>query len=161
MVNVIFGVPDSVLRSLRVGAVLPVRAEALPDVEFSGRVTRISPVADPKSRTFDVELTVPNRANRLKAGMIASVTLQGPAQAKQVLVVPLSAVVRSTHDAKSYAVFVVHPEGSKQIARLRDVQLGEAFGNRVACLAGVELGERVITNGSQLVRDGEAVRVIP
>jgi RND family efflux transporter MFP subunit len=160
-VNVVFGVPDTALPSLRLGAVLPVRAEALPDAEFSGRVKRISPIADPKSRTFDVELTVVNRGNRLKAGMIASVTLQGSAQAKQVLVVPLSAVVRSTRDPKNYAVFVARGDTGKQVAHLRDVQLGEAFGNRVACLSGVELGERVITNGSQLVRDGETVRVIP
>jgi RND family efflux transporter MFP subunit len=160
-VNVVFGVPDTVLSSLRLGAVMPVRAEALPEAEFSGRVTRISPVADPKSRTFDVELSVPNRGNRLKAGMIASVTLQGSPQTKQVLVVPLNAVVRSTRDPKSYAVFVVREQAGKQIARLRDVQLGEAFGNRVACPSGVELGERVVTNGSQLIRDGEAVRVIP
>ena len=160
-VNVVFGVPDTALPSLRSGAVLPVRAEALPDAEFSGRVTRISPVADPKSRTFNIELTVANRGNRLKAGMIASVTLQGSAQAKQVLVVPLSAVVRSARDPKGYAVFVARAEGGKQVARLRDVRLGEAFGNRVACLSGVELGDRVITNGGQLIRDGEAVRVIP
>jgi RND family efflux transporter MFP subunit len=159
--NVIFGVPDTVLPSLRLGSVLPVRAEALPEREFSGRVTRISPVADPKSRTFDVEVAVPNRGNLLKAGMIASVTLQGSEQTKPVLVIPLSALVRSAHNAKGYAVFVVREQGGKQVAQLRDVQLGEAFGNRVACTSGVELGQRVITNGSQLVRDGEPVRVIP
>ena len=93
--------------------------------------------------------------------MVASVTLQGSAQTREVLVVPLNAVVRSARDPKSYAVFVVREQGGKQIAHLRDVQLGEAFGNRVACTSGVELGERVVTNGSQLIRDGEAVRVIP
>jgi len=47
------------------------------------------------------------------------------------------------------------------VARLRDVQLGEAFGNAVALKGGVELGRRVITNGSNLVSDGEQVQVIP
>jgi RND family efflux transporter MFP subunit len=159
--NVVFGVPDTVLPSLRLGSVLPIRAEALPEREFSGRVTRISPVADPKSRTFDVELAVPNRGNLLKAGMIASVTLQSSGPTKPVLTIPLSALVRSTNTSKGYAVFVVREQAGKQIAQLRDVQLGEAFGNRVTCTSGVELGQRVITNGSQLIRDGEPVRVIP
>jgi hypothetical protein len=64
-------------------------------------------------------------------------------------------------DSKGYAVFLVREEGGKQIARLRDVQLGETFGNRVACTSGVGVGQKVITSGSQLVSDGEAVRLIP
>ena len=75
--------------------------------------------------------------------------------------VPLSAIVRSRSTAGEYAVFIVRSEGNKEVARMRDVRLGETFANAIAVRSGVELGERIITNGSHLVRDGEAVLVVP
>jgi multidrug efflux system membrane fusion protein len=160
-IKVVFGVPDTVVPRLKPGMQLPVRTEALPDAEFSGRITRISPSADLKSRVFDVEVTLPNPASRLRAGMIASVVLRGGAAGKKVPVLPLSAIVRSRSKAGEYAVFIVRSEGDKEVARMRDVRLGETFGNAIAVRSGVELGERIITNGSHLVRDGEAVLVVP
>ena len=47
------------------------------------------------------------------------------------------------------------------MAHARPVLLGPAAGNVVSVTRGVQLGERVITMGANLVNDGEAVRVIP
>ena len=58
-------------------------------------------------------------------------------------------------------MFVVTDEGGRQVARLRNVKLGEAFGNTVAVTAGVKPGETVITTGSTMVLDGVQVKVIP
>jgi multidrug efflux pump subunit AcrA (membrane-fusion protein) len=61
----------------------------------------------------------------------------------------------------SYAVFVLIEQGGRQIARVRDVKLGETYGNTIAVTEGVKEGDRVITTGVTLVRDGDAVKVIP
>jgi multidrug efflux system membrane fusion protein len=52
-------------------------------------------------------------------------------------------------------------QGGRQIARVRDVKLGETYGNTIAVSEGVKEGDRVITTGVTLVRDGEPVKVIP
>src|SRR5262249_2041854 len=57
-VKVVFGVPDTVLESLKLGAPQAVTAEALHGAELVGRITRIAPVADPKSRVFEVEVSL-------------------------------------------------------------------------------------------------------
>jgi len=160
-VKVVFGASDVVVPRLKPGATLPVRTEAIPDAVFHGRITRISPAADVKSRVFEVEVAVPNPANRLKAGMIATVTVSEFGPPVQVPVLPLNAVIRSKNKPDGYAVFVVRDEGGKTVARMRDVQLGQAFGNSIGVAGGVQLGERVVTNGSNLVRDGETVQVVP
>jgi multidrug efflux system membrane fusion protein len=41
------------------------------------------------------------------------------------------------------------------------VKLGETYGNTIAVTEGVKEGDRVITTGVTLVRDGDAVKVIP
>ncbi len=76
-------------------------------------------------------------------------------------VVPLNAIVKSTTDPNGYAIFFLLEQGGRQIARVRDVKLGETYGNTIAVTEGVKEGDRVITTGVTLVRDGDAVKVIP
>jgi len=159
-VKAVFGVPDSAIAGFKNGMVFPCETDSLPGVTLQGRVTNISPSADPKSRVFDVELTIVNRGSQLKPGMIASVIIAGDG-AKQAIVVPLNAVVRSTKNPNQYAVFVVEESAGKATARMREVSLGKALGHGVAVDSGLAKGDRVIISGSTLLSDNEAVQVIP
>jgi multidrug efflux system membrane fusion protein len=161
-VKVVFGISDLMLKHLKLGDHLTITTEALRGREFSGLVTSIAPSADPKSRVFDVEITIPNPEQELKVGMIAAVAVAtGPAPAA-VTVVPLTAVVRSKTNPEGYALFVVEEQKGRQIARLRDnLELGQVYGNLIAVTRGVQVGEPVIVTGATLVNDGQAVRVIP
>ncbi len=160
-VKAVFGVADLAVGKLKLGDSLAVVTEAFPGEEFRGHITAISPSADPSSRVFAVEVTIPNPQNRLKSGMIASLQVGDTGPTTQVAAVPLTAIVRAKDPANSYAVFVVEEQGGKQVARQRNVALGETIGNSVAITSGVKVGERVITTGAPLVADGEAVQVIP
>jgi multidrug efflux system membrane fusion protein len=161
-VKVVFGVSDMMLRYLKMGEALTVTTEALRGREFKGLVTAISPSADPKSRVFDIQITIPNLQQELKVGMIASVEVPMESRRPQVAVVPLSAIVRSKSPPEGYALFVVEAQEGKQVARRRDhVRLGEVYGNLIAVVDGVKIGEQIIVTGSTLVEDGQKVRVIP
>jgi RND family efflux transporter MFP subunit len=156
----VFGVPDVVVRNLKLGDELTVTTEALPGTELRGQITALSPSADPKSRVFSVEITLPNPDRRLSVGMIATVQVPGLPSAPAVAV-PLSAIVRAGKPGGGYAVFVVESEQGRAVARLHEVTLGEVFGNRVAVIQGVKVGDRLIVSGATLVIDGEPVAVIP
>ncbi len=158
--NVMFGAPDTLLPHVQVGTELKMNAEALGRLEFLGRVTRVSPVADPKSRVFDVELAVPEPDPRLKLGMIA--TIQFPSPKRDVLpVVPLTAIVKANTQSSGYAVFVVTGQGGNGVCHAREVQLGDAVGNQITVREGLKAGELVIVTGAPLVQDGQTVRIIP
>src|ERR1700761_2429191 len=75
-VKAVFGVPDVSMNRVRLGQHLSITTDAFPQ-PFDGRVSAISPSADPKSRVFSVEVTIPNAKDRLKSGMIASLGLDG------------------------------------------------------------------------------------
>jgi multidrug efflux system membrane fusion protein len=160
VVKAVFGIPDTVLPSLKLGQNQSIQTETYPQ-SFAGRVTAISPQADQKSRTFQVEVTVPNKGDLLKSGMVATLNLGAAKLPAPLLVVPLSAIVSPSDGTNSFNVFVVIREGEKDIAKRRTVQPGPAFGNAVSITKGVALGEHVISNGATLVNDGQAVRVIP
>ncbi|MBK8312747.1 MAG: efflux RND transporter periplasmic adaptor subunit [Acidobacteria bacterium] len=156
----IFGVPDLTVRNVKIGTQLKFTTEAIPDMEFSGWISRISPAADPKSRAFDVEATIPRPSRELRIGMIASLTLPTGRSSSPVLVVPINAIVRLKQSPEDYAVNVVSDQAGKQVAQQRRVKLGQAFGNMIAVTEGISLGDRVIISGSALIVDGEQVRVV-
>lgn len=160
-VKAVFGVPDLVVEGLRLGNPVNVTTEAALGTDFRGQITSISPSADPKSRVFEVEVTVQNPQNRLKVGQVVSLSLEEVGAPSQSPVVPLSAVVKSKDSPDEYAVFVIEDRNGKQIARIRNVRLGEAYGNTVAVVEGLKIGDRVITTGATLIIDGERVQEIP
>jgi multidrug efflux system membrane fusion protein len=161
-VKVVFGISDLMLQHLKLGETLVVTTEALRGREFQGLVTAISPSADPKSRVFDVEITIPNPDQELKVGMIAAVAVPAALAPQAVTVVPLTAIVRSKTRPEGYALFVVEDKDGKKIARYRDnVELGEVYGNMITVTKGVKEGEPVIVTGATLVVDGQPVRIIP
>jgi RND family efflux transporter MFP subunit len=159
-VKAVFGVPDTSISRVRLGQRLDIATDALA-TPFAGRVSAISPAADPKSRVFSVEVTIPNPHDRLKSGMIASLALDGSQLPQSVLAVPLSAVIRDPDRANNFAVMVAEGGGDTQTARLRAVELGDIYGNMIAAKGGLNSGESVITSGVGLIRNGDKVRVIP
>ena len=160
-VKAAFGVPDLALHNFKLGDTLTMTTDAVAGHEFSGHISRISAAADSSSRVFDVEVTIPNAEGLLKPGMIASMTATEAGATREFPVVPLTAVTKSKADPNAYAVMVIEEVNGKQVARLRNVTLGESYGNAVAVNSGVKPGEIVITTGVSQVADGEEVRVLP
>jgi RND family efflux transporter MFP subunit len=160
-VKAAFGVADIAVPEMKLGSKLTVETEIMPGAEFQGQLTSVFPAADPKSRAFNVEVTIPNPKYLLRPGMIVSLRVGSKRAVQAQPVVPLNAVVKSKTDPKCYAVFVVIEQSGRQIARVRDVKLGETYGNTIAVTDGVKEGDRVITIGVILVKDGDPVKVIP
>jgi RND family efflux transporter MFP subunit len=159
-VKAVFGVPDISVSRVRLGQRLAITTDAFP-TPFAGRVSAISPAADPKSRVFSVEVTIPNPHDRLKSGMIASLAIDGSQLPQSVLAVPLSAVIRDPERANNFAVMIAEGSGDTQTARLRAVELGDIYGNKIAAKGGLNPGESVITSGVNLIKNGDKVRIIP
>src|ERR1700733_884447 len=159
-VKAVFGVPDVSMNRVRLGQHLSIVTDALPQ-PFAGRVSAISPAADPKSRVFSVEVTIPNPHDRLKSGMIASLALEGSQLPQSVLAVPLSAVIRNPELVNGFAVMIAEGGGDTETARLRAIELGDIYGNMIAAKGGLNAGESVITTGAGLIRNGDKVRIIP
>ncbi|HEY0705064.1 MAG TPA: efflux RND transporter periplasmic adaptor subunit [Candidatus Acidoferrales bacterium] len=158
-VKAVFGIPDSVLSSVTLGKKQSVQTESYPQ-SFPGQITAIAPQADQKSRTFQVEVTLPNPQGLLKSGMVATLILEQSTLPKSLLVVPIGAIVSAGDTTKTFSVFVVDHEGGKDVARRKTVEPGAAFGNMVAISTGVAAGDRVLLNGATLVNDGQAIRII-
>jgi RND family efflux transporter MFP subunit len=158
-----FGIPDSMVQTVALGDPIDVTVDATGGTTFPGRVTAIAAAADPQSRVFDVEVSIPNADAGLRPGMIGAVALMprtaDVAAANRPLTVPLTAVVRSTIGGQ-FAVAVVDSGGPATVAKLRPVELGEVIGNSIAVVKGVAAGERVVVSGAAQLVDGAPIRVL-
>jgi len=159
-VKAVFGVPDTAMEQVKLGSAQAVTTEALPGI-YSGHITSISAAADPKSRVYSVEVKIDNPRNELKAGMIASIMLGGGNTNGKVMVVPLTAVIRSPDKREGFAVYLTEGTGDSPKVRTQDVTLGDTYGNNIAVLSGLSTGERVVTTGTNMIKAGDTVRVIP
>jgi multidrug efflux system membrane fusion protein len=159
-VKVLFGAPDRLVEKLKPGGTLGVTFDAVAG-DFTGTISRIAPSADPKSRVFEVEATIPNPRDQLHVGMIAKLAIPEESLKGQALVLPLTSVVRSPRNARGFSVYVIDDERGKTVARLRDVKLGDVVGNAVIVSEGLQAKQRVVSMGATLLTEGEPVRVIP
>lgn len=155
-VKATFGVSDLVVAGLRTGTRLSIYTEAYPNRQFHGYVSAIAAVADSSTRSFQVEVTIPNDHAMLRPGMIASLDMQQMPKSQAVIVAPLSAIVRQSDASPSFALVVVE-DGT---AHHRPVALGETYGDLIA-VGGIQPGAKVISSGATFVHDGDAVKVIP
>ena len=160
VVKIVVGVPDTVVRSIKLGAPVEVAIDAFPTRTFHARISRMSSAADAITRNFDVEIAIPNHDHLLKVGMIGSLQLanrEGETRAPSLLV-PLSAIVQAK-DGK-YGVFVISSSSTGQVASLRSVEIGTVTGTDITVASGLSAGDRIITTGANLLKDGQRVEVV-
>ncbi len=161
LVKAAFGVPDVDLRQVQAGARLPVAIEALPGESFTGVVTSVAPIADERTRTYNVQLTLDNPKLRLKPGMISSVALPGlQSQSAPALTIPLTALARVGTGDKSFGVYKIVESGNQQLVRLQPVELGAVRGNQIVIAKGLAAGEEVVQSSGGQLADKQAVTVV-
>ncbi len=155
-VRVAFGVPDTKIGEFSIGQALGVTADAFPGRRFAGRVTKINPSANAKTRSFEIEVTI-DEPQGLKPGMVVTILV---GRTETAVLAPMTAIVRGTLD--EYAVFIVADENGKKVAHKRRVTLSGVFDNRVRLAEGGEVraGDAVVVSGAFRLSEGQAVRVV-
>lgn len=155
-VKITAGVPERYALDVKAGAAASVTFDVLGDETFGGTISYVGAAVNPRSRTFPVELTLPNREALIKPEMVANVSVVRGVTSEAV-VVPQEALVRVED---GYVAYVVESDGGHEVARTRRVERGPAQRNQVVITAGLEPGDRLIVVGQQQVENGDRVRVV-
>jgi RND family efflux transporter MFP subunit len=161
-VKVVFGVPGAIVGELKPGAEISATVDAFPGETFKGTISKVAAVADPNTRVFDIEATIPNADARLRVGMIAALHLPATAQAVSMVVVPTRAIVRPPDDPKGYAVYIAEKDADGNlVAQLKKVEIGPVVGDQVSIESGLDTGAQVIVRGADVVFNGASITVVP
>ncbi len=147
-VKVSISVADRDVGLLEPGTDVKVFVDALAQPRH-GKLVRILPAADLDTRTFIVEVEVPNADKALLPGMIARVEVEQSLQ-QDSLLIPQGFLV-TQRDANG--VFVVE-DG---VARWRRLELGPLVRDQVVIEGGLEVGDNIVIVGQRALADGDVV----
>lgn len=140
-------VPERRLADVKVGQSAAVSIEAFRE-PFAGRVSRVSPAVDVATRSFAVEVLVPNPERRLKPGSFASAEIE--VGSDEALLVPASAILTFAGVTK----VMVEKDGK---AEERPVAIGQRLADRVEVRDGLRAGDRVVEKPVAGLRTGTPI----
>ncbi len=136
------------------GGIAEVTLDAYPGRRFAAEVVEIAAAADPETGTYEMKVSVDPAGARFIQGLVAKVTIADP-DAESVVVVPVTSLLEA--DGRIATVFVVAQGG---VAKKVSVQTGRLLGERIEVVAGLALGDQVVTEGAAWLDDNDPVRVL-
>lgn len=157
--EVTLNLPESLIGNITRGTPVSIRFGAIPGETFQGEVTEVS-VASTGAAAFPVVIRILGDHPELRSGLAADATIQFDSGngANGAAVVPVAAVVREGDDTY---VYVAEPDGDtgEGVVRRRSVTLGELTQNGIEIIEGLGVGDRVVTAGISVIRDGQRVLI--
>ncbi len=138
--------------SVKIGTPVSISVDILPGESFEGKVSLIYPAIDPATRTFTVEVTIPNSAGRLRPGMFARSTIN--MGDKEAVMVPDIAIQKQVGSNERY-VYIIE-DG---VAHRRSVIPGRQIGSMVDVESGIAAGEQGATTSFVRLNDGTKVTI--
>lgn len=154
--EVTMDLPESLIGTIAVGTETTIEFGAIPDARFAGEVSEVAVASSVGSAGFPVVIRVLDQSPLLRSGLAADVTfLIDEGDDSNTFVLPVSAVVNGT-DGRY--VFVAEPSGEGEaVVRRKPVSLGELTQLGIEVVEGVQIGDRVVTAGITVIRDGQRV----
>ena len=139
---------------IKSGMKAEIKADVYENETFTGTVYRISPTISSATRSFDVELEVPNRKDLLKPGMFVRVSMDlGEIES---FVVPASTVLVQ-EGTNTRFVFVERDNTAVRI----EVSIGKRFDDQLEIIShNLIEGDHLVTEGQARLINGDKIETI-
>jgi multidrug efflux pump subunit AcrA (membrane-fusion protein) len=144
-------VPERHSAEVKIGQTADVKADAMPGRTYRGTIVRVNPSIDATTRSFQVEIEVPNAEGTLKTGGFARAEIQTRTD-ENVRTVPPEAIVSFAGVIK---VFVVEGNAVKAV----EVQVGTREKSWVEIRGALPANAIVVTNGQSQLVDGSSIAI--
>ena len=152
-VKLLIGISESDYSKVKKGDSVEIKADAVPDKTFYGKINRIYPTIDPSTRTFTVEVVVDNNYRTLRPGMFVRAMVNFGINNN--VVIPDVAVVKQQGSGERF-VYVLNEDGT---VTYQKVVLGRRMDAEYEVLEGISDGAKVVTGGQIRLKDGIKVSV--
>ena len=150
--KVMANVSEQYFTSVKVGDKVTIEVDIYPGQQFEGEVSRINPAFDARTRTFSVEITIPNKSMELRPGMYARAIFN--MGQRQSIMVSDKAIQKQAGSSERYVYVIENGE-----AHYRFVTDGRRVGDMIEILDGVEAGEEVAVTSFTRLMNGKKVTV--
>ena len=150
------GVAEREGRRLSAGDQATLLFRGPPDLTFPATITQVAEAADPQTRTFEVELSVPAPPAELRSGAVGRLTVAKPGSVARSRV-PLAALLEG-HGRTAF-LFALNSDG--RTVRRQRVEIETLLDDSALLATPLAEGSRIVVAGAEFLRDGETVAVVP
>ncbi len=138
---------------IRKGMEVSIAIDIYPGQKFKGTVFSVYPTIDPASRTFNVEVTVPNTGGMLRPGMFSRVTLD--LDKEKALLIPAIAVLKMQGSNSRY-LFIE----KDNVARRIPVTIGKRYDDLIEVVSpDLKEGDLIVVSGQSRLLEGTRVKI--
>ena len=145
-------VPTEQVSAVRLGMPVTFTVQGYPGRTFTGRITRINPVADPTTRQVRFVASIPNTGNTLVGGLFAEGRVASEAHTASV--VPMTAI-----DHRSASPTTVRVKNGKAERIGVGLGLSDAVTETVEVTRGLAVGDTVLLGAAQAIDQGARVKI--
>lgn len=145
---VIAQVYEKDIRLLRTGSGASITTESYPNRLFRGHVTYVDPNINQETRTAQVRIELENPGQVLKIGMYVNVAFGSMGVAERTMPVIRAAAIQNMNDKQVVFIATEQPN----VFAVRPVRLGKENNGQFIVLEGLNVGDRIVTEGSFLLR---------
>lgn len=151
-VKLLINVSEVYFTKVKKGAPVDVKLDVYGDEAFEGKISLIYPTIDPATRTFQVEIQLPNQNQKVRPGMFARASLNFGTE--ENVVVPDLAIVKQAGAGDRYVY--VYKDGK---VTYNKVELGRRMGAEYELKSGVPNNSQVVIAGQTRLINGTEVEV--
>ncbi|UCF62860.1 MAG: efflux RND transporter periplasmic adaptor subunit, partial [bacterium] len=141
------GIAERFMNDIKMGTPVMISFDAFPNLEMESEVSFINKSINPSSRTFQIELKIPNPERKLAPEMIANLKVLRRSYTDQI-VIPLDAVIES--ETGRY-VFVVSDDGKALRTPLNFLAIYQDS----VLVDGLNPNQQLVISGQQELTEGD------
>lgn len=150
-VKVKVAIPEAEISGIGANTPSFINVEAINGRFNGGRIEK-GVQADALTHTYDIRIHVTNKDRKLLPGMVASVCFCATFEEHNKLTVPITTVQR-----KADGSLFVWTVGNDSAVHRTAITASETIGNRIVVATGINVGDRVVTEGYQKMSEGNKV----
>ncbi len=153
-VKAVVNISEQYMPLVKAGMDATIGVDVFPDDQFKGKVSLVYPTIDPMTRSFKVEITVPNNNMKLKPGMFVRVSMF--LGEEEAFVVPANVVLQQEGTNNRY-VFV----NRNGIAKRYPVRIGKRYDEMLEIITDdLTVGDMLVVDGQTKLTDGDKIKVV-
>jgi len=149
-------IPETYLGTIKKGSKVNVDFPSLGQ-QIDGKVRQVGNFINPNNRTFEIEISIPNKKQLIKPNLVANLEINDYSKENAVLIP--DNVIQENAQGEKFVYIISSNENSETSVIKTKVNLGLAYDGFIEVLEGIKSGDIIVKDGAITMRDGLTVKV--
>ena len=149
-------ISEKYLSKISKGDTVNITFPDFPNFTKTARISRIGKIVNPNNRAFKIEVRFDNKDEKIKPNIIASLKIRDEL-VENAIAVP-SIIIKNDFDKKF--IFIAKKSGNSYIAKKVIIETGISYKDKTIITKGLNIGDKYIYEGFNLVTDGFKIQLV-